>query len=463
MDSITEQLAGYVAGLKYEALPASTRHAATVRIIDSLGCALGGYGGEPARIARGLAATRRSANGATVLGSGGVSTPEAAAFANGVMVRYLDCNDTHIGRGLAHPSDMIPAVLAAVEIASNRGADVITSVVAAYQVFDAVGRQLRMSFDGWDQSMVAALGAAAGAGKALGLDHAQLGHAMAIAATANVATGQTRTGELSMWKGCATAYATAGGLFAAIVAQQGMSGPSAAFEGKSGLQEMVTGPLSLDVQGLGAGQPAVVEQTSLKYFPAQYDAQALIWMALELGRQVQVADIASIEVQTYAQAKRAIAGDPAKWNPQSRETADHSLPYLMAVALTDGEVTERSFTPERIADPQLRRLMQRITVSENPEFTQQSPAAMVSETTVRTVAGRLHTVRSTYPKGHPRNPMTDRDLEAKFRLLAAPLLGAGGCDAALVRLWRLGQSDDVSGVLRSLVAHVPNQGMQEQR
>lgn len=462
MDSITEQLAAYTTGLKYEALPDATRHAATVRIIDSLGCALGGYGGEPARIARGLAAMRRSVQGATVLGSGDASTPEAAAFANAVMVRYLDCNDTHIGRGLAHPSDMIPAVLVAVEIASNRGADLITAIVAAYQVFDAVGRQLRMSFDGWDQSMVAALGAAAGAGKALGLDHGQLGHAMAIAATANVATGQTRTGELSMWKGCATAYATAGGLFAALAAQQGMSGPSAAFEGKSGLQEMVTGPLTLDVQALGGGQQAAVEQTSLKYFPAQYDAQALIWMALELGRRVQVADIASIEVQTYAQAKRAIGGDPAKWDPQSRETADHSLPYLMAVALTDGAVTERSFTHDSIADPRLRPLMQRITVSENPEFTQQSPEAMVSEATVLTTDGRRITVRSEYPKGHPRNPMTDADVSAKFRLLAAPLLGAGGCDAALERLWRVEHTDDVSGVLRSLVARGPNQGIEEQ-
>lgn len=393
---------------------------------------------------------RSATPGATVLGSGSASTPEAAAFANAVAVRYLDCNDTHVGRGLAHPSDMIPAVLAATEIAGNRGSHLLTGIVAAYQVFDAVGRQLRMSFDGWDQSMVAALGAAAGAGKVLGLNAAQLGHAMAIAATANVATGQTRTGELSMWKGSATAYATSGGLLAALLAQQGMTGPSAAFEGKSGLQEMVTGPIALDLPEPGDGRAAAVEQTSLKYFPAQYDSQALIWMALELREQVQAPDVVSLEVQTYAQAKRAIAGDPAKWDPQSRETADHSLPYLMAVALTDGAVTERSFTAERIADPALRPLMGSISVTENPAFTERSPAALISEATATTSDGRRVTVRSEYPKGHPQNPMTDAEVAGKFRLLAAPLLGDAACGRVLAQLWHIGDAGDLSALLRQL-------------
>jgi len=448
MDKTTETLARYVTSLRYEDLGPRGVQEAKRHLIDSLGCAMGGYRSEPAVIARGVAPAW-SGPSARLLGEGRPTTPEAAAFANSVMIRFLDANDTYIARGSGHPSDMLGALLAAAELGGASGKDLVLATVAGYEVFGAMADQVALRDRGWDQGVFVAPASAAGAGLLLGLSAAQLADAIAIAATANVATRQTRAGELAMWKGCATAAAAKAGLFAAQLARAGMTGPTAAFEGRHGLCEQVTGPFELGALG-GRGRPFAIERTNFKFFAAEYHAQAPLAMALALRGKVRMEEIEAIEVQIYAMAYSEIGSEPAKWDPRTRETADHSLPYMLAVALQDGRITPASFEPQRYLDPSLRPVMNRIRVAESPEFTRRFPQELESQIDVVTRSGQRFTARAEYPKGHARNPMTDDDLETKFRDLSLDVLGAEQVNAALQALWRLDEAPRTSGVLDAL-------------
>jgi 2-methylcitrate dehydratase len=362
------------------------------------------------------------------------------------MIRFLDANDTYIARGSGHPSDMLGALLAAAESQAASGKALLLATVAGYEVFGALADRISLRDRGWDQGVFIAPAAAAGAGLLLGLSATQMADALAIATTANVATRQTRAGDLAMWKGCATAAAAKAGLFAAQLAREGMTGPTAPFEGRHGLCEQVTGPF--DVGALtGGDRPFAIERTNFKFFAAEYHAQALLALALALREKIDVEAVEAIEVEIYAMAYSEIGSEPAKWDPRTRETADHSLPYLLAVALQDGRITPASFEPRRYLDPALRPLMNRIRVAENPGFTLRFPQELVSEIRVTTRSGQRLTERADYPKGHARNPMTDADLETKFRDLSADVLGAAQVDAALRAFGHLEELDGVGALV----------------
>ncbi|RPI42107.1 MAG: MmgE/PrpD family protein, partial [Betaproteobacteria bacterium] len=343
MDSTTRTLASYVTALTYERLTPNAIHEAKRHLIDSIACLLGGYASEPAVIARRMADASTGRPAARVLGTGAPTSMEMATFANTVMLRYLDYNDTYVSVGSGHPSDMIAACLAVADAMGADGKQALLSIVAAYEVFGGLADQVPLRGRGWDQGVFVVLGAAAGAGLLLGLDTQQMGDALAIAITSSIPTRQTRAGELAMWKGCATAAAARSGVFAALLAKEGMTGPTAAFEGFNGVWDQVTGKFILGTLG-GAGTPFAIERTNLKYFPSEYHSQAPMWMALNLRQRVRIEDIAALDVQTYHIAYSEIGSEPEKWDPQTRETADHSLPYLLALALMDGAIRVDSFS-----------------------------------------------------------------------------------------------------------------------
>jgi len=421
MDATTQRLADYVAGLGFSTLTPAAVHETKRRLIDSIACAVGGYPSEPVRIARRLAAGISGTPGARLLFSGERTSMERAAFANAVMIRYLDCNDTYVSVGSGHPSDMIPAVLAAGDALGASGRDVLAAVAAAYEIYVGLADVVPLRPRGWDQGVFAVLGSAAGAGRLLGLNRDQLANALSIAVSANVPTRQARAGELAMWKGCATAASAQAGVFAALLAKEGMTGPTAAFEGKHGIWEQVTGEFRVGALG-GGGTPFGIERTNLKYFPAEYHSQAPLAMAIALRAKAPVEAVEAIDVETYHMTWSEIGSEPEKWDPRTRETADHSLPYLLASAWRDGAITVATFTDERIRDPALRPFMNRIKVRENPGFTSQFPGAMVSEITVTTKDGQRFVERASYPRGHARNPLSDDDVAGKFGDLCAGLL-----------------------------------------
>ena len=449
MDPTTEYLSDYACRLTYEDLSPEAVHQVKRTLVDTLGCAVGALDSEPASIARRMASRVQGNPPARIFGTSQETSTALAAFANTVLVRYLDCNDHYAARGTGHPSDMIPGVLAVAGSHRANGRAVITAITAAYEVFCRLADEVPLK--GWDQGMFAAIGAACGIGKILGLDRKAMGNAVSIAITTGVPLGVTRIGELSMWKGCATAAAVRTGVFAAELAAEGMTGPGNPFEGRDGLWQHL-GVEAPKWEGFGGGgKPFRITATSFKAYPSVIHTQGPIGLVLELRQRLGIAEIESVHVATYGEAVRRTATEAEKWNPETRETADHSMPYLVAAALQDGGVTPATFAPSRIQDPALRVLIKKLTVVEEPEFTRRYPAESCTRIEVTTMDGRRVVAETSHPKGHYRNPLTDGKVEAKFRGLASGALGAEGCDRALAEVWDLENSPTLDRLFESLV------------
>src|SRR5437867_665057 len=292
MDATTEFLSDCACRLAYEGLSSEAVHQVKRTLIDTLGCGAGAFDGEPAAIARRMASRVNGDPPARILGTRQRTSTDLAAFANTALVRYLDCNDTYASRGTGHPSDMIPAVLAAAEGRGAGGRDIITAIAVAYEAFCRLADKVPLK--GWDQGMFVAVGAACGAGKILGLDRAAMGHAISIAITSGVPLGVTRIGELSMWKGCATAGAVRTAVFAAGLAAEGMTGPGAPFEGRDGLwQHLGLEPPKWERFG-GGDESFRITDTSFKAYPAVVHTQGPIGLVLELRKQIPASQIQSI-------------------------------------------------------------------------------------------------------------------------------------------------------------------------
>jgi 2-methylcitrate dehydratase len=448
MDATTEHLSDYVCRLTPEDVSPAAVHQVERTVIDALGCAVGARDSEPAAIARRLAARVQGQPPARVLACRQATSIDMAAFAGTVLVRYLDCNDTYAARGTGHPSDMIPAILAVADGHGASGRAVVTAIVAAYEVFCRLAD--RVALVGWDQGMFAAVGAACGAGKILGLDRKAMGHAISIAITSGVPLGVTRIGELSMWKGCATAAANRTGVQAAELAAEGLTGPGQPFEGRDGLWQHLRMPAPAWERFGGGAEPFRITATSFKAYPSVVHTQGPIGLVLELRSRIDPDQVASVRVTTYADAVRRTAAEPEKWDPRTRETADHSIPFLVAAALRDGAVTPATFAPARIQDPALRPLMQKLTVVDDPELTRRYPGEACTRIEITTTDGRRVTAETSHPKGHRRNPLTDAEVEAKFRGLAGGALGAEGSARALSAAWGLDDAKSLDGLFESV-------------
>jgi 2-methylcitrate dehydratase len=275
-----------------------------------------------------------------------------------------------------------------------------------------------------------------------------MGNAIALAVIPNMALEQTRTGELSMWKGCAAANAARNGVFAAQLAREGLGGPEQAIEGKWGLWHPL-GKFRWQPFG-GRGGPFRVTQTHIKYFPAVVHAQTPITVALELHGKVKPEEIEAIAIETYWVAERYVDRANALWHPATRETADHSLPYCVVAALLDGEITEASFSAKRVRDPRITALIERTTIRENPAFTRAHPGEWPCRIEVTLRGGRKKSAEAPYFKGHARRPLTDAELELKFRALAGKVLEKKQADAVLAAAWKLEKLADVGELLKLL-------------
>jgi 2-methylcitrate dehydratase len=459
MDATTEILSSYSCGLTYEDLGPEVIHQVKRTVVDTLGCAAGGYRSEPGEVARRLAGSITSNSPARILGTHQYSSPDMAGFANGVMIRYLDCNDSYFSPGGGHPSDMIAAALALAGPTASGGKSVITAIVLAYEVFGRLSDQVLTTGLGWDQGMFSIIGATCAAGKILGLDQEQLGQAISLAVTPNLPLGVTRTGELSMWKGCATASATRAGIFAAQLAELGMTGPGEPFEGRRGLWEQSVGQPVHITPFPKAGNGGQDEEetrfrimnTTFKSYPSQIHTQAPAGLAVELHPQVSVGEIESVRVFSYHGGVSTPDTEPEKWDPKTRETADHSIPYLVAAGLLEGEVTAATFTREKLRDSDLRRLMSKMTLEEDPEFSARYPEEYNCRIEVTRTTGATVSASTRNPKGHRLNPMTDSEVETKFRGLTRGILGSEKADRVLELAWTLDRQPDMEELFDSLV------------
>ena len=278
--------------------------------------------------------------------------------------------------------------------------------------------------------------------KVRGLSRPQIQHALALAAVSNITLLQTRVGELSHWKGLAGPNGSRNGLFAAMLAQAGITGPEDPFEGKAGWMKHLNMPFELGALG-GGTVPFKVEGIFYKYIPIRYSAQLMVWVALELRDKVNVQDIESICVFVPKRYVSSRADYPEYWNPTTRETTDHSFPYLIGAALIDGKISERTFTPERFRDPAILALIEKVHMAEDPVFSASFPRSYHCRFEVTTKSGEVVKVQQANPKGHPSNPMSDQEIEDKFlRQTDAAMLPREQSRALLDNLWKLeGQRD----------------------
>jgi 2-methylcitrate dehydratase len=451
--TLVEQLSAYAANLRYADLPPEVVAQAKRLIVDTVGCALGGHASAPARIARALASEVTSTRPTTIMVSGERSSPELATFANGVMIRYLDFNDGYTSTGESgHPSDSIAAVLAVAEFMKRTGQEAIVAAVLAYEVFCRICDAVDLKPLGWDHVTIGGMASTAAAAKLLGLAEPQIAQAFNLGIAPNIALYQTRIGHVSMWKGCAYANASRNAVFAARLAERGMTGPAPIFEGVGGYFKAVSRtPFELARFG-GRGQPFKLMECSIKRFPLGQYSQTVVEAALQVRAEIGPAsDIAEIEIETVTTAIRLMAGDPDKWEPATRETADHSMPYTVAVALIYGDVEESHFDDEYLNDPAIRALTRRVKVRASDEADRRMPEAMLCRLAAVTKSGRRHTAVVEYHRGHYRNPMSDSEVEAKFRKLADKTLARSRTDRLLQSLWHLEDVRDAGEIVRLTV------------
>jgi len=427
-DATVRAIARYAADIRFAGLPAEAVRACKRRIADTLACGIAAYDAEPSRIARALALRTDVADGARVLGTARRALPELAAFANTAMARYLDGNDCFPGGG-GHPSGVIAPVLAAAQVAGADGRDVIAAIVVGYEVHRALHESLHVMTRGLDHAFYPAVAAAVASARLLRLDGARMVNAISLATTANLPLAVTRRGQLSMWKGVAEANAVRNGLFAALLAQAGMTGPGRPFDGALGLRDLA-GPV--DATRLGRAPLAIVE-ADMKFFVTEYHSQGPLAAALSLAGGRDVDEIAAIHIRTYEFAHREIGSGAEKWRPATRETADHSLPYIVAATLVDGGFSDAIFAPARFSDPRILALADRITVAEDHAFTCAFPAKFPCHVEVRLQDDTTRAAGIDVPHGHHDDPLTDAEVAAKFAALAGRKLAS----ARLAQAWDL--------------------------
>ncbi|MSP40469.1 MAG: MmgE/PrpD family protein [Deltaproteobacteria bacterium] len=434
MDNLTRQIANFAYELKYDQLPAEVVTAATRFIVDSLACAIAAHDCEPVRmgrrLARGAAPERFPGR---IICHGEIATAESAAFVNTAMIRNLDFNDEYPG---GHPSDCLGAFFAIAEAANADGKKLIESLVIAYELFLRLSDATHLRYKGWDQGFAAGIGAAAGVGHLLNISREQLAEAIAIVTVANVPMRNTRAGELSLWKGVATAFATRNGMFAALLAGEGMTGADKPFEGKHGLWDLITGPFELTPLPTEGG-PYQSPVTRLKYWPVEYNGQLPAWGAVELRGKVDWRELNDIEIGVYTFCYTEIGSEPEKWDPKTRETADHSLPYIFAKVLVDGTITVAAFEESAYRDESIRPLMNKIRVYLDNEVDALYPKTVSMKIKATKQDGSVIEIWPRDPLGHVNNPMGDAHVRAKFGQTVEAIYGKEKTARVLERWWQV--------------------------
>ena len=451
--TIAEELTQYASSTRYRDLPENIIHESKKRIIDALGCGIGAFEVSPVKFSRKIAEKARVKDGSTLLGTRTKTTPDMASLVNGIMVRYFDYNDTYLSKEPAHPSDNLGACLSVADSEGATGKDLLLSVALAFEIQCRLCDVADIRHRGWDHVCYGLVSTALASGRLMGLNPRQLTQSVNLALNSHITMRQVRAGELSMWKGCSFANAGRNGVFSSLLAREGMTGPSPIFEGEMGFFKQVSGPFQINTDDFGGRNGTFkIGETYLKYFPAEIHSQTAIWAALEARKEIDnLNEISSIEIASHEAGYTILGKDPEKWAPATKETADHSLPYIVTMALTEGKIDNSTYTPKKFKDPKTLGFIKKVTVVEDKDLTDMYPEAVANRVTVKLSSGKIISKQVNHHKGHPKNPMSDQDVEWKFRTLTKRQLTKTQTDRALETLWNLERVNDLSKVFSTLV------------
>jgi len=423
--SFSKQIAEFAVSLKYEDLPAEVVNEVKRYLYDSIGCAYGGYHTKDVNILRDIYTGLGGKEEATLIGFGDRIPAVNATLVNSLMIRALDFNDIYWKEDPSHPSDLIPAALSVGEMVGASMKDIITAIILAYEFemrlceFAVPGVRERK----WHHATLTQFVSPIVAGKILGLTVDQMVNAIGINGSHNHTIGCPTAGKLTMMKNTVDPMAVQSGVFAALMAQKGYTGTIAVFEGKEGLKD-VYGPDWDDNKLLGnLGDKYKILECSMKAFPTEALTHTHLSATLKVINEndIKTENIEQVTITTIARACD-ILFDPHKYRPESRETADHSLPYCIAAAIVDRQITTQSFSDEKMKDERIWQVIDKIKGKASQEFEKMFPAKQPSKVVVKTNDGKEFSEYLEYPKGDPREPMTMDDLSAKFNSLSAPLL-----------------------------------------
>ncbi|SAL49901.1 MmgE/PrpD family protein [Caballeronia sordidicola] len=453
MDQALEQITDFTVSVRPETVPDNVIEHVTGIFVDSIACAMAARDCPGALAAAKIPALPRG-DGGTVIGSSAVATLDMAAFWNTSMIRYLDYNDTFTG---GHPSDIIGALIAVAGAHRLAGRGFLSGIAISYEVFHRISLRHRsyrkdhgaiVDYLSIDQGFAVAIATAAGIAHMLDYDRAKTRTAVSLSATNGLPLRASRAGELSHYKGVATAASTRQAVFACQLAEYGLTGPSDPFEGRHGFIEVMEGKAgSMNLEPFGEW---AVLRSGLKYFPATANSQIGVWAALKLREGLDLEKVSEIVLHTSRFLRHESGSEPAKWAPTTRETADHSLPYIVAVALLDGGVTLSSYTEEMLSSPKVRGLMKKIKVEVDEKIESEWPGTIQIRATAKMADGSMNEVQASDPKGTYRNPMNREDIKIKFRQLVEPVL-ASRTDSVFDSAWNIVASDDCQKVFDQLV------------
>ncbi|MDP2663287.1 MAG: MmgE/PrpD family protein [Dehalococcoidia bacterium] len=417
--TVAEKLASFAVRASYEDISEEARLQLKIRILDALGCAIGALGGEPVAMVK-AQIEEFGGNALCTLIGGGSTSPDRAALYNSALVRYLDFNDSYLAKGeTCHPSDNLGAVLAAAEYAKASGKDLLAALAVAYQVQCRLSDVAPVRFRGFDHTSQGSFAVAAGVARALGLDAVRTANAIAISGTAFNALRVTRTGSLSHWKGLAYPNTAFGCVHAAFLARRGVTGPLEVFEGNKGFMEAVSGPFELDwdLEDLER-----VKNTILKRHNAEIHSQSAVEGMLELRERYDLnpADVRRVEIEIFDVAFNIIGGgeEGAKTAVRTKEEADHSLPYIVSVALLDGRVMPEQYLPERIQRSDVQALLRKVTVTADESFSRRFPFEMPCRVRVWLQDGQDLSVEKDGYEGFLTKPMRWDTVVRKFEQLS---------------------------------------------
>lgn len=442
---LAERLATYADELGYEDLDGTTIERVKDRVLDSLACAYAGMDESPVEGTLAWADRKSGQPSAPIIGGGDALT-EAAAMANGVLVRYLDWNDTYLSAEPGHPSDNLGAILAVAGAEEATGRETILASALAYELQCRLCDAASLRAHGFDHVNYGLVSATLGVAKLLGLDRERMTHAVNIALNGHVALRQARAGELSEWKGMAFGNVDRNAVVAAELAREGIEGPAPIFEGEFGFFNQVSGEFDVDVYSFGGRDGAFkINETYVKFYPVEYHAQAAVNCVFVLMDEhgLTAEDVERIDNETYEAGVSIIAGDEKKWRPRTRETADHSMPYCIARAFLDGEMTLAQFREEKLTEPAVQALMDKVSVEENPAFTERYGESFPHRMAVHTTDGKQYEHAVEYPKGHFENPLSPAELEEKFAIGAEGTIDPATQEAVTTAVRELDERDAI--------------------